>query len=182
MKITLVTGNKNKEAEFKAFISELEVVNAEYPELRADEPCEISKIAAKTLADMLGKTIIVEDSGLFIDALNGFPGTSTKYITKRIGNKGILKLMKGEKNRKCQYKSAIGYCEPGKMPICFQGVQEGKISEKEKGKNGWGNDFIFMPKGKTKTYSELKKPNEPGEFRIQSINKLKEYLATRNNR
>ncbi len=181
MKITLVTSNRNKEAEFRALIPQLEAVNAEYPELRFDEPCEISKTAAKTLAEMLGKKVIVEDSGLFIDALKGFPGTSTKYITNRIGNKGIIKLMKGIRNRKCHYKSAIGYCEPGKQPICFEGIQEGKIAEKEKGRNGWGNDFIFMPKGKNKTYSELKKPNEMGEFRIMAINKLKKYLATRHN-
>ncbi|MBI2133241.1 non-canonical purine NTP pyrophosphatase [Candidatus Woesearchaeota archaeon] len=179
--ITFVTSNKNKESEFKNLLPKIEVLKLEYPELKADDPCEISKTAAMTLSRRLGKTVIVEDSGLFIDALNGFPGTSSKYITKRIGNEGILKLMKGVKNRKCQYRSAIGYCEPDKQPLCFIGTEEGRISEKERGKNGWGNDFIFIPKSKNKTYSESKKPGDPGRFRIESIKRLKEYLATRNN-
>ncbi len=182
MAITLITSNPNKESEFKLLLgNQIDVMKAEYPELRsdADNPCEVSMIAAKTLANRLKKTVIVEDSGLFIHALNGFPGTSTKYVTTRIGNKGILKLMKGVKDRRCTYKSAIGYCEPGKEAICFTASDEGIISIKEKGKNGWGNDFIFIPKGNKKTYAELKKPGEPGTFRVESVNKLKEYIELR---
>ncbi len=183
MKPVFVTSNRNKAAEFKAVLGSLvDVAFIEYPELRSDDPCEISKTAAKALAERLKRTVIVEDSGLFIDALKGFPGTSSKYITSRIGNSGILKLMAGIKNRKCLYKSAIGYCAPGKAPICFLGVEDGKIALKEKGKNGWGNDFIFIPKGKSRTYAELKKPGEPGAFRIESIKKLKSFLSAGNNR
>ncbi len=183
MELTFITSNKNKAAEFKALIGgQIEIIDLEYPELRYNEPCDISKTAAKTLADRIGKTVIVEDSGLFIEALKGFPGTSTKYITNRIGNKGIIKLMEGIKNRKCFYESAIGYCEPGKEPLCFVGKEEGKIAEMEKGKNGWGNDFIFIPKGKSKTYSEIKKQGETGKFRIDAINNLKAFLSSGNHR
>ncbi|MBI2575324.1 hypothetical protein HYV82_05565 [Candidatus Woesearchaeota archaeon] len=75
---------------------------------------------------------------------------------------------------------AIGYCAPGKAPICFLGVEEGKIALKEKGKNGWGNDFIFIPKGKSRTYAELKTPGESGKFRIIAIEKLKDFLSSGN--
>lgn len=182
MKPVFVTSNRNKAAEFKAILGSLvDIVLLEYPELKSDDPCEISKTAAKALAERLKRMVVVEDSGLFIDALMGFPGTSSKYVTRRIGNHGIIKLMKGVMNRKCLYKSAIGYCEPGKSPLCFLGVEEGKIALKEKGKNGWGNDFIFVPKGKSMTYAELKKPGESGAFRLAALNKLKEFLSSRNN-
>lgn len=181
MRLILVTSNRNKAAEFRQLIPGIEIASAEYPELRSEDNCEISMLAARMLAQKMKRPVIVEDSGLFIDALGGFPGAYTKHVTSKIGNKGILQLMKGKKNRKCRYKSAIGYCEPGKEPLCFVGIEEGRISSKEKGKNGWGNDIIFMPKGKSKTYSELKKPGQPGKFRIESISKLKEFLSSRNN-
>ncbi|MCP3686248.1 MAG: non-canonical purine NTP pyrophosphatase [bacterium] len=180
MKLSLVTGNKNKVREFKLLMgSDLEAINLEYPELKSDDPCEISRIAAKTLAEKMKKTVIVEDSGLFVKALNDFPGTSTKYIFNRIGNKGTLKLMKGVKDRKCWYKSAIGYCEPGKQPISFLGTEEGKIASKEKGTAGWGQDPIFIPKGKQKTYGETRKPGDVNIFRKRAIEKLIAYLEDR---
>lgn len=182
MNPVFVTSNRNKAAEFKAVLGSLvEVMFLEYPELKSDDPCEISKTAAKALAERLKRAVVVEDSGLFITSLRGFPGTSSKYITNMIGNSGIIKLMKGIRKRKCLYKSAIGYCEPGKEPICFIGVEQGKIASREKGRNGWGNDFIFIPKGKNQTYAETKKPGESGKFRVQSILKLKGFLSSRNN-
>mgnify|MGYP001580431472 FL=1 len=132
---TLITGNEQKIKEFEAVLKgsgiRFEVLRAEKPELRSDDPCEIVNVAAKTFSERLKKAVVVEDSGFFIDALKDFPGTCTKYVYKKIGNSGILKLMKGVKNRRCFYKSAVAYCEAGKEPVCFLGVEEGKIAEKE---------------------------------------------------
>lgn len=179
----LITGNENKAREFRLLLDgsgiKFEVVNAEKPELRSDDSCEIVKVAAKTFAERLGKAVVVEDSGLFIDALKGFPGTCTKYVYERIGNDGILKVIKGVKNRRCRYKSAVGYCKPGKEPVCFLGVEEGKISVREKGRNGWGQDPIFVPKGKSRTYGELREPEDINKFRKEAIEKLKTFLQQR---
>lgn len=176
----LVTGNENKAKEFRLLLEgsgiKFEVVNAEKPELRSDDPCEIVKGAAKTFAERLGKAVVVEDSGLFIDALKGFPGTCTKYAYERIGNSGIMKVMKGAKNRRCWYKSAVGYCKPGKEPVCFLGSEEGRIAEREKGRGGWGQDPIFIPRGKNKTYGETRKPGDANAFRKEAIGKLREFL------
>jgi XTP/dITP diphosphohydrolase len=179
----VITGNEKKIEEFNIVLGEkevkFEIMKVSYPELRSDDPCEISKIAAKGLCEKLNKTVVVEDSGLFIDSLNGYPGTCTRYIYDRVGLKGILKLMKGVRNRKAHYRSAIGYCEPGKKPECFLGQEEGKLAEKEKGKGGWGHDPIFIPKGSKKTYAELKNPGDVNLFRRRSILKLADFLANR---
>ncbi len=176
----LVTGNEEKIREFGLALKgsgiRFEALRAEKPELRSDDPCEIVKVAAKTFADRLKKPVVVEDSGLFIEALKDFPGTCTKYVYERIGNGGILRLMKGIKNRRCQYKSAVGYCEPGKEPVCFLGSEEGKIAEKEKGRMGWGQDPIFIPKGKSKTYGEIRKKGDVNLFRKEAIEKLADFL------
>lgn len=176
----LITGNEQKILEFQAALKgtgiRFEVLRAEKPELRSDDPCEIVKVAAKTFSERLKKAVVVEDSGLFIEALKDFPGTCTKYVYERIGNKGILQLMKSVKNRRCWYKSAVGYCEPGKEPMCFLGSEEGRIAEKEKGRGGWGQDPIFIPKGKSRTYGELRRKGDVNLFRKEAILKLLKYL------
>lgn len=179
MRMNLVTQNPNKVKEFRLILEpEIEVkqIKVDYPELRSDDNVEIVKLAAKMLCEKFGKAIVVEDSGLFIDALRGFPGTVTAYTAKRIGNKGILKLMKGIENRKCQYKSAIGYCEPDKDPVAFEGAEEGTIAEEERGEQGWGEDPMFIPKGETKTYGELRKEGDINLFRKRALEKFREYL------
>ena len=80
MIINFVTCNKNKVREFKQILKdkfEVEQLAIDYPELRSDDPEEIVKLAVKQLADKLGKTVVAEDSGLFVKALNGFPGTNS---------------------------------------------------------------------------------------------------------
>ena len=180
---TLITGNEQKIKEFEIVLQGsgvwFEVLRAEKPELRSDDPCEIVKVAAKTFSEKLKRPAVVEDSGLFIEALKDFPGTCTKYVYERIGNAGILRLMKGVKNRRCWYKSAVGFCEPGKEPVCFLGSEEGKIAAKEKGKKGWGQDPIFIPKGKSRTYGELRKKGDVNLFRKEAIEKLKSFLETK---
>lgn len=178
MKLAIISSNQRKIDELKLLLGEdfdVEVMKFEYPELKMDDNCEISKAAAKMLAERLKKTVLVEDSGFFIEALNDFPGTSTKYIHNRIGNEGFIKLMRGVKNRRCFYKSAIGICSPGKQPLCFLGIEEGTVAEKMRGKKGWGQDPIFIPKGKNKTYGELGYPEGCHPFRQNAAEKLKEY-------
>ncbi len=179
----LFTGNEEKINDFQNALKgsglEFDIMRGEKPELRSDDPCEIAKVAAKALCERIRKPVVVEDSGLFIEALNDYPGTCTAYIHKRVGLEGIIKLMKGLKNRKAKYKSAVGYCEPGKEPLCFYGEEEGRIAEKVRGKNGWGHDPIFIPKGKSKTYGEMKKPGDVNLFRRRAIEKLADFLEER---
>ncbi|MFH1641630.1 MAG: RdgB/HAM1 family non-canonical purine NTP pyrophosphatase [Nanoarchaeota archaeon] len=179
MQINFVTCNKGKVKEFKQILGpkiSVEQVEIDYPELRSDDPEEIAKLAAKQLADILKKPVVTEDSGLFIEALNDFPGTNSAYIYKRIGLLGILKLMKGVKNRTCYYKSAVAYCRPGKDPVSFLGIEKGKIAQKARGNNGFGHDPIFIPVKSRKTYGEMEDAHKVKKFRKKAVNKLKKIL------
>ncbi|MBW2981084.1 RdgB/HAM1 family non-canonical purine NTP pyrophosphatase [Candidatus Woesearchaeota archaeon] len=179
MKIFFVTHNAGKVREFKQILSgvaEVEQLNDDYPELRSDDPEEIVREAVKKLAEKYKKPVVAEDSGIFIKALNGFPGTCSAYTHKRIGLKGLLKLMEGIKDRNCEYRSAVGYCEPGKEAVSFLGTEKGTLAEKERGTNGFGHDPIFIPEGSSKTYGELDDVEEVKKFRRRAVLKLVEYL------
>ena len=182
LSINFVTSNKNKIKEFRQILEpEIKINHIEisYPELRSDDPEEIARQSAEMLANKLKKNVTVEDSGLFINALNDFPGTCSAYIHKRIGLNGIIKLMNGIKNRECTYKSAVAYCEPRKKSISFLGEEKGKVAKSIKGNFGFGHDPIFIPEGSNKTYGEMKNYKEVKKFRRRAVLKLRDYLLDR---
>ena len=179
MQINLVTSNLGKLKEFRIILgSEIKInhIKQEYRELRSNNPEEIAKESAKRLANELKKPVVVEDSGLFIKALNDFPGTCSSYTHKRIGLKGIIKLMENIKDRNCTYKSAVAYCEPGKKAISFLGEEKGTIAEEIRGNNGFCHDPIFIPEGSKKTYGEMENCENLKRFRKIAVEKLKNYL------
>ncbi len=179
MQINLITSNLGKLKEFKIILgSEIKInhIKMEYKELRSDNPEEIAKESAKRLAEEMKIPVVVEDSGLFIKALNDFPGTCSSYIHKRIGLKGILKLMENIEDRNCTYKSAVAYCEPNKEPISFLGEEKGTIAEEIRGDNGFGHDPIFIPENSKNTYGEMQNCENLKRFRKIAVEKLKNYL------
>ena len=176
--INLITSNISKAEEFKIIIgirTNLNHILRKYKELRSDEPEEIAKDSAKMLANELRIPVVVEDSGLFIEALNGFPGTCSAYIHKRIGLQGILRLMDGIKDRTAYYKSAVAYCMPDKEPISFLGEERGNIAEGIRGEHGFGHDPIFIPIGSSKTYGEIEEAKHKKIFRRIAIEKFMNY-------
>jgi len=179
MQINLITSNLGKVKEFKVILGDTIKINhteLEYRELRHDNPEEIAKESAKRLSKELNKTVVVEDSGLFIKALKDFPGTCSSYVHKRIGLKGILKLMENIEDRNCTYKSAVAYCEPGKDPIGFLGEEKGTLAREIKGNQGFGHDPIFIPENSKETYGEMENCENFKRFRKIAVEKLKNYL------
>ena len=157
MKIFFVTSNRGKVKEAKTFLEPLGIkvkqLKITYPEIQADSLEEVVKFGIEWLKDRVPKYFFIEDSGLFIEALNGFPGVYSAYIYKTIGLEGILKLMENAKNRRAYFKSVIGYYD-GDIHM-FTGVVHGVISEEKKGTHGFGYDPIFTPDGYNKTFAEM---------------------------
>jgi XTP/dITP diphosphohydrolase len=178
-KIVFVTGNKGKLREARDILGakEMEVVqNSDgYPELQEDELEPIAAYGARWVADKLGMPVMVDDSGLFIKALNGFPGPYSAFVEEHLGNKRVLKLMEDEGDRTAVFKSVIGYCEPGKESIVFAGTVEGKIAFEERGAGGFGYDPIFEYKGMT--FGELgDEEKNKVSHRRRALDKFCEWL------
>ena len=118
----------------------------------------IKEIAIKKAQDAFSKCkkpLIIEDDGLHIDSLDGFPGPYSSYAHKTIGNKGILNLLK--QNRNAKFISTIIYCDKNGLES-FEAKLDGTISKSQKGK-GWGFDPIFIPKNTKKTFAQLNDKN-----------------------
>ena len=179
VELTLISSNKRKIVQLLKLLEpdfKVKVMKKDYPEIQHDDPKEIARAAAKMLAEKLKRPVLVEDSGLFVPALKNFPGPWTKYSHSTIGNKGILKLMQGVRDRKAYYRSSLGLCSPGRKPVCFTGAEEGTISRQERGKKGWGQDPIFIPKGRTRTYGQIGCEKGYYPYRENAVRKLKGFL------
>ena len=156
-KVYFVTTNKQKFQEvsdvLKDYPIELEHLNLEYEENHDSSMEEIAKGAAKKLAEELRKAVIVDDTGLFFEAFPGFPGALPKFVFKSLGYRGILKLIEGE-NRRAYFKTVVGFCEPGKEPLLFEGEMYGQITEEvyglEKDEDAMPYNRIFIPDGETR--------------------------------
>lgn len=152
--ITFVTGNWAKIASAKMILEPLGIkVNHEKMntiEIQSDDINEIAKTSAKEASEKLKTNVLKNDTGLFIEALNGFPGPYTHYVDDTLDEKGILKLLEGVQNRRAYFKEAIAYCEYGKEPVVFNSYTHGTILKEKQGEFGWSWDFIFQVDGTDK--------------------------------
>jgi len=178
-----ITGNKGKVLEAKTKFSKLgiKIIQKDlgYPEIQADSLEDVAIYGAEHLQKNFKNPFILEDAGLFIDALDGFPGVYSAYVFYRIGCSGILKLLEGidEKKRNATFKSVYAYCKPGIKPVLFAGESKGKISKKAMGDSGFGYDPIFIPDGETKTFGQMEtEEKNKHSHRGKSLEKLHNYF------
>lgn len=154
------TGNDHKVDEAKAAMSQYKIEVSKFsdaPKLEIQH-VDLEEIASTALALILTKTnkpVFVEDSGLFIHELNGFPGPYSSYVFDTIGSEGILKLMTGAKSRKAEFRSSVAFGENGKWLATFSSATEGTIQLEARGKDGFGFDPIFVPMWTQKTFGEM---------------------------
>ena len=157
--LLFVSSNIHKFREVKKILNSFQI-NIQFFKLTLEEiqSNSIKEIAIKKAQDAFSKCkkpLIIEDDGLHIDSLYGFPGPYSSYVQKTIGNQGIINLVKADRSAK--FVSNITYCDK----YCFksfEGKLFGTISKSEKG-NGWGFDPLFIPKNQKQTYGELTDKN-----------------------
>lgn len=152
--IHFATTNRNKLKEFEQILQmKLKEARIDLDEIQDIEVEKVVEHKAKKAFGKIKKPVIVEDTGLFLKELNGLPGALIKLFEERLSYNQICGLLK--KNRKASAKTCIGYCDKTQFK-CFTGLIQGEISLTPKGSNGFGWDKIFIPKGHTKTFAQMK--------------------------
>ena len=179
--IYFITGNKGKYNEVKEKMKSLNVniiqKNLGYPEIQANTLEEVVKYGVEHLQNKLNQPFIIEDAGLFIDELEGFPGVYSKHVFYTIGCTGILKLMEDKNKKSAVFRSVYAYSESDGTPEFFIGDCIGTIANKEKGTGGFGYDPIFIPDGETRTFAEMKvKEKNMFSHRGKALDKLLDFL------
>ncbi|RZN60830.1 XTP/dITP diphosphatase [Methanonatronarchaeum sp. AMET6-2] len=153
--ICFVTGNRHKVDEAEKILKNTKVVMKDigYPEIQ-DTLENVAGWGAKHAYKKLGRPLIVEDSGLFVEKCDGFPGPYSSYVHQKIGNKGILRILGDASGRDSYFKSVVTY-KDNRNKKTFIGKVHGEITFEIKGERGFGYDPIFTPKNSTKTFGEM---------------------------
>lgn len=168
MKLLITTHNRDKLSEIRALLAgiKLEILSLdEYPELPEvveDRDTIEGNAAKKALETAIhtGICCLADDTGLFIDALDGAPGVyaarfAGESCTYRDNRLKALDLLKDKADRKAQFKTAAVLAAPDGIIAIRQGVVTGKITTQELGDQGFGYDSIFELDGTGKTYAQM---------------------------
>lgn len=148
--LTFVTGNAGKVAELSALAGPLGYTVVQdrrgYPEVQADTLEEVCLAGADHLvASGLKPPFLLEDSGLFVAALKGFPGVYSRHALDTIGVGGILRLLRDVEAelRGAAFRTHLLYVDADGRRHGFDGVVRGRITERAAGTAGFGFDPIF---------------------------------------
>jgi XTP/dITP diphosphohydrolase len=159
--VKFATGNLHKFKEAQAILFptgiQLKMVSTKTVEIQSDD---LTEIAVSSLRDARSREhgpLIVEDAGLFVEDLNGFPGPYSAYVNRTLGCTGVLRLLSGSRGRAAEFRSAIAYTDDElRLRVkTFLGVVKGRISEETHGTRGFGFDPIFIPTGYDLTFAEM---------------------------
>lgn len=173
--IYFVTSNPKKLKEVEAILGiKLKQANIDIKEIQSLDVREVAIDKAKKAFQLLKKPVIVEDTGLYITSLNGFPGALAKWVLRTIGTKKLCKIV--GKKREAIARTCVCFFD-GRECKAFVGEIRGKISLTPRGENGFGWDNIFVPIGHGKTFSEMGvKEKNKISMRKKALMKLKKDL------
>jgi XTP/dITP diphosphohydrolase len=150
-----VTSNENKWLEAQRILGfALERAELELDELQAPTVGEVALAKARTAYAKLGRPVIVEDAGIELLGLGGFPGPFIKYREKMGGLTSICRAADGLGDRRLRAVCALGICSEHGSEVVVGSI-DGLLSVQPRGKNGFGWDAIFVPQGEGRTFGEM---------------------------
>jgi len=176
-----ITSNRGKVEEASVVLGEFgfQVIpfNARKLEVQSESLEEVAVKAAESLMGRVPEPFFVEDSGLFVESLNGFPGPYSSYVYRTIGLKGLLKLLEDIDDRRAKFVAVVALCYEHEIRV-FRGEVGGVISEEARGYGGFGFDPVFVPKGFNRTFAEMSL-NEKCKVshRAKALRAMGRYLA-----
>ncbi|WP_049927603.1 XTP/dITP diphosphatase [Halopiger goleimassiliensis] len=152
MLVRFVTGNDGKAREAQEYLEGITAVNQveyDYTEIQSDSLAEIAAHGAREAYEALGDTepVLVDDAGLFVDALEGFPGPYSAYVEDTVGVERLWRLVEDEENKRAHFRTVLAYAD-GERTETFEGSVAGTLVA-PRGEGGFGYDPIFEYNGTT---------------------------------
>jgi Xanthosine triphosphate pyrophosphatase len=160
--------------------ADIQRLEAETVEPQERSLSEISKYKARTAVENSETDsgfVMADDTGLFVDELDGFPGTVSSLFEERVGNEKLLELI--EDNRSASFRCSVALldCEDRTVEV-FTGSEEGELVA-PRGEEGFGYDPMFVPEGSDTTWAEDKSQNEDSSHREEALQKMAAVLDLR---
>lgn len=151
----LVTGNPSKVTEARRICGlGLEAVEIELPEIQALDIYEVLRAKGREAFRQLRRPVVVEETGLELAALNGFPGPLVKWMLEAVGAEGIARTATVLGDTRAVARCALLYLD-GQRELDAEGTTEGELVTPPRGDGGFGWDPVFLPAGQSRTYGEM---------------------------
>lgn len=183
MQFNLVTSNEGKVKELSSLLSPFghtaTQLDVDCPEIQTSSLEEVVEFGLDWLINQQIKApFIIDDAGVFIEALNNFPGVYSRYIFDTIGLNGVLKQMNDIENRSATFRCVLGLVLEDGSKHNFVGECKGNLIDEQRGTGGFGYDPIFIPHGFEKTFSELSfNEKNKTSHRGQAMKKLIDFIS-----
>jgi len=179
IQFTFVTSSEDKVSEAKRILhAHLEHRNLDLPEIQAVKIEDVVSYKAQYAYTLLHeKPVIIEDTGLYLEAWNGLPGALIKWFLETVGDQGICDMLHAFSNRRAWAKTAVATYD-GKLNI-FYGEVKGRIANEPIGEKGFGWDSLFIPDGSNKTFAQMLAEEKDGySMRRIAFEKMKLHLSS----
>lgn len=151
----LVSGNRGKIAEARlAARWELEAVELDLPEIQSLDLLTVLRAKAEEAWRRLGRPLVVEEAGLSLAALNGFPGPLVKWMLEAVGAEGIARTAHALGNARATACCGL-LLKDGDRELLGEGETSGTLVLPGRGGHGFGWDPVFLPAGETRTFGEM---------------------------
>ncbi len=151
----LVTGNPGKIAEARTALgTDIEAVEVNLPEIQSLDYREVLRAKAEEAWRRVGRPLIVEEAGLDLAALNGFPGPLVKWMLEAVGAEGIARTAAALGETRASARCFLLF-KDGEREVVAEGRTEGTLVLPGRGTHGFGWDPVFLPDGSAQTFAEL---------------------------
>jgi non-canonical purine NTP pyrophosphatase (RdgB/HAM1 family) len=153
--LLFVSSNAGKVHEVEAILGmPITQLPLDLPEVQALDVETVVADKAQHAFEAAGQPVLVEDTGLAIDALRGLPGALVRWFLLTIGPGGICELIPPGAERTATARSAVALCDDHGVEVLI-GETRGVIAATPRGEGGFGWDPIFYPEGATRTFAEM---------------------------
>jgi XTP/dITP diphosphohydrolase len=153
--VALITGNEGKVREYATLLGiEVSAVKEDLVEIQSLDVMEVVKHKVQDAYSKLRVPVLVDDTGLSLNAWNGLPGALVAWFLESVGAQGIIDMAAGVTDRTATVTTALGYADPTGVRV-FTGTLRGTLAPERRGGNGFGYDSIFVPAGSDLTFAEM---------------------------
>jgi non-canonical purine NTP pyrophosphatase (RdgB/HAM1 family) len=172
-----VSSNQGKLREVESMLAlPIAQLALDLPEIQALEVETVVADKARRAFAAAGKPVLVEDTGLSIEALQGLPGALVRWFLVTIGPAGICGLIPPAAARTATARSAVALCDGERVEI-FVGETRGEIAAAPRGTGGFGWDPIFQPHGAARTFAEMDQEEKNRySMRRRALQQLRERI------
>ncbi len=180
--VNYVTGNPGKVREAREYLDDVQQVEYDYTEIQHSDLSSIAAHGAREAHAAVGEPVLVDDAGLFVDALGGFPGPYSSYVEDTVGVERVWRLAEPEPDHRASFRLVLAYCDGRTRETQPEGIRsfEGTVTGRlvaPRGEGGFGYDPIFEYNGET--FAEMSPAEKNAvSHRGRGLEKFAEWYAS----